>query len=82
MVDKSNQESTNSFVNFFTCLLLMSFHYFTFFCTGEGFSFLTQQYNNSMYNKSYKWIPHELSFNKIEIDTNLEVSLGVFWSQN
>lgn len=54
MVDKSNQESTNSFVNFFTCLLLMSFHYFTFFCTGEGFSFLTQQYNNSMYNKSYK----------------------------
>ena len=61
----------------------MFFFCFTFFCVEESFSFLAQWPNNPIiYIRSYRWNPHELSFIKIKIKTNLEASLGVFYSQN
>ena len=38
--------------------------------------FLVQWHNDPTYGRSYKWISHELTFNKIEIEVNLEAFLG------
>ena len=34
--------------------------------------------NNITYSRSHRWVPYELSFNKIETKATLEASLGMF----
>ena len=68
---KSKLASKHEFFTlFFLCL--------AFFCVGEGFSFPTQRHNNHIYIyiyiRSYRWAPHELNFNRIETESNLEAS--------
>ena len=36
--------------------------------------------NNFIYNKNYRWVPREFSFNKTETKANLEASLNMFWN--
>ena len=42
---------------------------------------MCQRHNKPIYRRSHGWHPHEHTFDKTDIETNLEAFLGVFWSQ-
>ena len=56
----------------------------SFFCVGEGISFLAQWLDNPIYIyiycRSYKGFSYELSLKKFDTKNNLEAFQVVFWS--
>ena len=59
-------------------VLSLFFFFFFFFLRWKRYFFFDTMDNNITYSRSYRWVPYELSFNKIETKATLETSLGMF----
>ena len=65
-------------INVLPTHLFCSFFVFFFFWRWKRYFFFDTMDNNITYSRSHRWVPYELSFNKIETKATLETSLGMF----